>query len=340
MTAEYAVELAKADKVFHTHHFFRKDDESGRRRFHERKRVHAVQLVDFGIRPGEIFGLLGPNGAGKTTCVKMISGLVRPTSGKVLVKGIHVEKNRHKVLRNVGVVLEGTRTVIWPLTPMENLCYFGRLRDVSGRVLKKRARELLEFIGMKDKMDTQVRKLSRGQRQRLAICIAMIADPAVLLLDEPTTGLDVQSSRAIRMKVQEITREHGKAVLLTTHDMHIAQQMCDRIGIIDKGRLVACKPTDELLGVFSDQTYEFKLDRRPDLALLETLPGVVKAVMDVNDNNDEVLLLHVVEDEALRSEALYGVSAALQSQGLLLRSVTQRTQTLENVFVRLTETTV
>ena len=338
MNTDYAVELDCVHKVYYTRHFFFRDEETGRRMY-SKKTVHAAQDVRFGIRPGEIFGLLGPNGAGKTSCVKMISGLVRPTSGKVYVEGMHVEKKRLKVLRRVGVVLEGTRTVIWPLTPLENLSYFGNLRGVRGKVLKDRARHLIEFIGLKDKMNVQVRRLSRGQRQRLAICIALIADPSVILLDEPTTGLDVQSSRAIREKVREMAHVFNKSVLVTTHDMFVAQDLCDRIGIIDKGRLIACRATGELLDVFSDKTFEFRLDRRPDPDAFRDVPGIQDAWIE-DETDGPVFLIRVTEDEEQRSEALYGVFARLRAGGFRLRSVSQRQQTLENVFLRLTESAV
>ena len=337
MTSDIAVQLDQINKVFYTRHFFSKNPDTGVRKFYEARRIDAVRDVSFGIRRGEIFGLLGPNGAGKTTIVKMISGLVRPTSGKVYVDDLYVEKHRLKVLRNVGVVLEGTRTCIWPLTPMENLSYFGNLKDVRGKVLKKRARELLEFIGLKEKMDVQVRRLSQGQKQKLAICIALIADPPVILLDEPTTGLDVQSSRSIKDKIVEMTREQGKCVLVTTHDMNVAQELCDRIGIIKEGGLVACQPTEQLLDVFSDQVYEFRLDRAPDLAPLERLDGVVQAsVSELEDG--PVCIIQVDPDPELRSDAIYGAAASFHAQGLLLRGVHQRQQNLESVFLRLTGT--
>lgn len=341
MNAEFAVELDQVHKIYRTHHFFAKEDEDESRRIYRRKIIHAVNDVVLGIKPGEILGLLGPNGAGKTTCVKMISGLVRPTRGKVFVEGLHVERYRRKVLRRIGVVLEGTRTVIWPLTPLENLCYFGNLRGVRGRMLKTRGRELLKFIGLKDKMNTQVRKLSRGQRQRLAICIALIADPTVILLDEPTTGLDVQSSRAIRQKIREMTRELGKSVLVTTHDMYVAQDLCDRIGIIDKGRLITCRSTRELLSVFSDQTYEFRVDPIPDPEPFKAIHGVHDArVVEDGVDGRRVFLLQVADDEVERSEAIYTAIAHMREAGILLHSVTQRQQTLENIFVRLTESSV
>ncbi|MBI5095771.1 MAG: ABC transporter ATP-binding protein, partial [Candidatus Hydrogenedentes bacterium] len=313
-----------------------KDEDTNKRRFYQKKTVRAVQDVLFGIKRGEVFGLLGPNGAGKTTLVKMVSGLVKPNSGIVYVGGLDVEKKRLDVLRMVGVVLEGTRTSIWPLTPLENLAYFGNLKDVRGKVLKSRSRELLEFIGLKDKMNVPVRNLSRGQKQKLAICIALIADPEVILLDEPTTGLDVQSGRSIKDKIIEMTRSRGKCVLVTTHDMNVAQEVCDRVGIINKGTLVACKPTKELIGVFSDLSYEFWLDCAPDMEALRQTPGVTGVNMDVAIE-DPVCVVRLEADEQRRSEAVYGVIERLHAQNRILKLIKQREPRLEDVFLRLTD---
>jgi ABC-2 type transport system ATP-binding protein len=329
------VRLDDVDKVFYNRHFFKRDEDTGRRPFYHKKTVHAVDHVSFDIPPGEIFGLLGPNGAGKTTCVKMISGLVRPDSGVVYVDGMNVERKRLQVLRRVGVVLEGTRTSIWPLTPLENLAYYGNLKDMKGRVLKQRSRELLEFIGLKDQMNVQVRRLSRGQKQKVAICIALIADPPVILLDEPTTGLDVQSSRSIKEKIIQMTREQGKSVLVTTHDMNVAQELCDRIGIINGGKLITCRPTKELLSHFSDFAVEFMLDRLPDTAALWDIPGV-KAVETGRNGDGHTCVLRFDGTAEQRSEAMYEAVARLRSQGLLLQRISQRQEKLEDVFVRLT----
>ncbi len=334
--SSYLVEIDHVDKLFTTHHFFQRDTDTGQRSFYKRQVVHAAKDICFGIRPGEVFGLLGPNGAGKTTTVKMISGLVKPDGGTVYVDGMDVERKRLQVLKRVGVVLEGTRTSIWPLTPMENLIYYGNLKDVRGRVLKGRAADLLAFIGLKDKMNIQVRQLSRGEKQKLAICIALIADPPVLLLDEPTTGLDVQSSRNIKDKVIEMTRTQGKSVLVTTHDMNVAQEICDRIAIINHGVLVACKPKTELLELFSDQVFEFKLDRAPEPSDLDDVPGVRNAQVSTVDETP-VLTIWVDPGTDLRSEALYGTVERLRARGYGLRSINERQQSLESVFLRLTK---
>ncbi|MCL4216226.1 MAG: ABC transporter ATP-binding protein [Candidatus Hydrogenedentes bacterium] len=335
MNKEYAVYLDHVDKLFMTRHMLAKDDATGKRSWWSKKRVHAVKDVTFGVRKGEVFGLLGPNGAGKTTTVKMISALVRPGKGKVYIEQMHVERKRLKVLQKIGVVLEGERTCIWPLTPLENLAYFGNLKNVTGKTLKERSNRLLEFIGLAEKKNVQVRRMSRGQKQKLAVCIALIADPPVLLLDEPTTGLDVQSARAIKDKIIEMAHEMGKSVLVTTHDMSVAQQLCDRIGIINKGELVTCKRTDELLEVFTDQTYELRLDRAPEAGLLDGIHGLVHAASEAGDEGS-LLIIQCAEDEADRSEALYTIMERLRGQGITLRNITHRKQTLENVFLNLT----
>lgn len=337
MSSAAAVELCAVDKIFHTHHFFKKHEETNKRRVYYKKTVHAVNNVSLQIHRGEILGLLGRNGAGKTTCVKMISGLVKPTSGDVFVDGMNVEEKRLKILRQIGVVLEGTRTCIWPLTPLENLSYFGNLRDVKGKVLKERSRELLDFIGLTDKMNVEVRRLSRGQKQRLAICIALITDPPVLLLDEPTTGLDVQSSRAIKDKIVEMTRERGKCVLVTTHDMNTAQELCDRVAIIHEGKLAACKRTEELLEVFSDHTYHIRVDRMPDTAALASLRGVLGA-RPFDDENGPAIHVQFDTNDEVRSAAMYALMRRLESEKIVLRSITHAQQTLEDVFLRITDT--
>jgi len=340
MDSEYVVELDHVNKTFCTRHFFQRDEETARRQIYRKKTVKAVKDVAFGVKRGEIFGLLGPNGAGKTTTVKMVCGLVRPSSGKVYIDGQNMEHKRLKLLRKVGVVLEGTRTSIWPLTPMENLAYFGNLKDVRGPVLKSRSRELLDFIGLKDKMNVPVRHLSRGQKQKLAICIALIADPEVLLLDEPTTGLDVQSGRSIKDKIIEMTRTFGKCVLVTTHDMSVAQELCDRIGIINQGGLVACKPTRELIGVFTDLAYEFMLDRDPDVTALTRTPGVLTAAMEKREEGAPVCVVRLEREDAVRSAAMYSILEGFRAQGLMLKSIVQREQRLEDVFLRLTDSSM
>jgi len=336
MSNNDAISVDKVCKAFRTRHFMQLDEDTRKRVFYKENHVSAAKSISFDIPRGQIFGLLGPNGAGKTTTVKMISGLVKPDSGVVRIDGLNVETKRRQILQKVGVVLEGTRTSIWPLTPLENLEYYGNLKDITGQTLKDRSHDLLDFIGLKEKKNVEVRKLSRGQKQKLAICIALIADPDVILLDEPTTGLDVQSSRAIKDNIIAMTRERNKCVLVTTHDMHVAQELCDRIGIINNGELVTCKPTEELLDLFSEQIFVFKLDRVAEPGLLDGVPGVEKTEYEQGDEGPQ-LAVHVNPELAERSAAIYGVTRKLEAGGYLLRGVQQRQQNLEGVFLKLTK---
>ena len=335
MNNAITVELERVEKTFRTRHFLSVDDASGKRRLYHKKTVCAAQAISFQIRGGEIFGLLGPNGAGKTTTVKMISGLVLPDKGCVRVEGLDVARHRSRILRKVGVVLEGTRTSIWPLTPLENLAYYGNMKGVTGSRLHTRSHELLDFIGLAEKKRVQVRYLSRGQKQKLALCIALIADPQVILLDEPTTGLDVQSARAIKDKVIEMAHDQGKCVLVTTHDMHVAQELCDTIGIIDGGKMITCKPTPALLNLFSGQVFVFKLDRLPGDGVFDGIGGLSSFETEMTAEGPQVVA-RVTSDFDLRSEALYEITARLRAAGYRLRSITQRQQNLESVFLELT----
>lgn len=216
------------------------------------RKVSAVSGVNLAVGRGEVFGLLGPNGAGKTTIVKMISGLVLPTSGHITIGGKDVVKERLEAIEKIGVLLEGGRNVYWRLTPRENLRYFLQIRGLSPRALSSRIEELLSFFELSDKADTTVNDLSRGMQQKLALAVSLVHDPALLILDEPTLGLDVEATRNMKKLIRELARKEGRTVILTTHQMNIAQDICDRIGIIVEGRIVVSARVDELLAFFKD----------------------------------------------------------------------------------------
>ncbi|WP_088894264.1 ABC transporter ATP-binding protein [Leptolyngbya ohadii] len=226
-----------------------------------KKPVLAVQDVSLSIAPREVLAFLGPNGAGKTTTIKMIAGLILPDAGSVRVAG----RDPHRdpwALRSIGAVLEGNRNVYWRLTPQENLEYFGVLRGLSRKVARQRGRELLERFDLIEKRRAQVQKLSRGMQQKLAIAVALIHDPQLLLLDEPTLGLDVEATQSVKQLVREIAQE-GRAILLTTHQLDIAEELSDRVAIINRGEIVVEQPTSELIREFSGTTYTIELAEHP-----------------------------------------------------------------------------
>jgi ABC-2 type transport system ATP-binding protein len=198
----------------------------------------AVNGVDLQIQRGEIFGLLGPNGAGKSTTIRMLCTLLEPTSGTARVNGFDTVKQANDVRRSLGTLLAGERSIYWKLSGRENLEYFAALYHIPSAVAKKRVNELIERMEIKDRANELVEKYSTGMRQRIAIAKALLARPPILLLDEPTLGLDPQAARNLRELIAQLKQE-GHTILLTTHYMEEADQLSDRIGIIDTGKIIA-----------------------------------------------------------------------------------------------------
>lgn len=230
------------------------------KRFRQKKYVfEAVSQVSLQLRAGEILAFLGPNGAGKTTTIKMIAGLVRPDQGTVSILGADPHRSA-AALKRVGAVLEGNRNTYWRLTAQENLEYFGVLKGLSGRTARHRGRELLARFELTDKRDTPVQRLSRGMQQKLAIAVALIHQPQLLLLDEPTLGLDVEAGEAVKGLVRSIAAD-GCAILLTTHQLDVAEELSDRVAIIRQGRLIAEQSTQALIRQFSaDSAYRVSFE--------------------------------------------------------------------------------
>lgn len=204
----------------------------------------AVDHVSFEVGNGEVFGLLGPNGAGKTTTMRLLSTLLKPTSGTATVAGHDLLREPQKVRASIGVLPEDTG-LYDRLTPREHLLYYGRLHRMPEDVLKKRGDELLDIMELKDRANTKVGDFSKGMKQKVALLRAFIHDPPVLLLDEPTAGLDVMSARSIQGFVERFRKE-GKAIMISTHNMTEAQKLCDRLAIIDHAKIVAVGTVAEL----------------------------------------------------------------------------------------------
>ncbi len=230
-----------------------------------KKKVKAVDNLSLAVGKGEILAFLGPNGAGKTTVIKMICGLLLPDKGDITINGYDVFKRTGQALKNIGVVLEGNRNIHWRLTPKENLEYFGNLKGISGKILKDRIEYLLSFFSLTEKRNILVKDLSRGMQQKLTIAISLIGDPEVLLLDEPTTGLDLHTTILIKDRLTSLSKEKGKSIFLSTHQMEIAQEISERVAIINQGRLVALEKTKNLSKELKDIFLEFTDEVSPFL---------------------------------------------------------------------------
>lgn len=197
----------------------------------------AVDHIDFEVRPGEIYGLLGPNGAGKTTTLRMVSGLLRPTAGEVWINEQNVTDHPEQVKRQIGYLTANTGLYA-RLTPLEVLEYFAALYSIPPERARERIRELTDWLDMHDYLKLRCGALSTGQKQRTNIARALIADPPILVLDEPTLGLDVLSNRVI-LEFVRTQAQAGKAVLLSTHALDEIETMCRRMGLIHNGELIA-----------------------------------------------------------------------------------------------------
>lgn len=236
------------------------------------KVLEAVRCVSLTLTAGEVLAFLGPNGAGKTTTIKMIAGLIRPDAGRVRIAGVDPHRNP-QALQLVGAVLEGNRNLYWRLTPEENLEYFGVLKGLSRREARRRSRILLERFDLLSKRQAIVQTLSRGMQQKLAIAVALVHQPKLLLLDEPTLGLDVEATQNVKTLVKAIAQE-GCAILLTTHQLNIAEELSHRVAIIQNGEIIASSSTRDLIRQFSAQAYAIELEGELDQARVKALQQV------------------------------------------------------------------
>jgi ABC-2 type transport system ATP-binding protein len=290
----------------------------------------AVVDVSFHVAPGETYGLLGPNGAGKTTTIRLVCGLLRADAGTVSIAGHPVSSTAVETKALVGYVPQDV--ALYPdLTARENLRFFGRLYRLSGRALAARVDEVLELIGLTDRAKDRVESFSGGMRRRLNIGAGLLHRPTLLVLDEPTVGVDPQSRHAIMESVQAFGTT-GMAVLYTTHYMEEAERLCDRVGIIDRGKLVAEGTRRELVARLGDRDRITLAATGPlaDLAAVcRHLPGVDHA--DVTDSG-----VHLVVQEGRR--LLPAVLDAAERAGATVNSVEVDEPDLEAVFLHLTGT--
>lgn len=283
--------------------------------------VRAVDGVTFDVGKGEIFGLLGPNGAGKTTIMECILGLRQPDAGTISVLGMEHGAQSRQIKARVGAQLQTTG--LYPrLTVREQIDLFARLFPRSRPV-----EQLIDMVGLQEKAKTQTQDLSGGQGQRLAVALALVNDPEVIFLDEPTTGLDPQARRGLWEIVCGF-KQAGKTVLFTTHYMDEAEKLCDRVAVIDHGQIIALDTPEALINHhFKETAIEFVSLGEPPRELLSALPGVTQALFE---NGCPTLYSADVP------RTMAGLFELVSSGVLAFKDMVMRQATLEDVFLKLT----
>lgn len=293
--------------------------------------VVAVDGIDFEIERGTAVGLLGPNGAGKTTTIKCLLGLVSPTSGSVRVNGIDVQSNPNAAYRQIGATFEGARNMYWRLTVAENLEFFATIAGYDPTERRERHNELLEQFGIAEKSGTVVRELSRGQKQKVAITCALARDADILFLDEPTLGLDVESSIELQAELRRLVVEQETTVLVSSHDMDVIEDVCDRVIILDDGQIVADDTVENLLYLFDTKQYEVTVRGRPPTGFKKKLRTEFDA--DGFANSGDTMRFTVT----LTGKEFYDFIDCLREAQLSVVAFDTLKADLEQVFLNVTE---
>lgn len=302
--------------------------------FHSSAEVVALDRATIQVREGELFGVLGPNGAGKTTLIKILCTLLLPTSGKAFVGGWDVEGEPQKIREVINMVSGGEVSGYGLLTVRENLWLFSQLYGIPGGEARERIKELLKVVGLEARGDTKVNRISSGERQKMNLCRGLVTDPKILFLDEPTLGLDVNASRAIRCYVKSwLAEKPGRTILLTTHYMHEAEELCDRVAIIDRGKVLACDTPSALKRrVEGDASFRLEV-ALTDLGLEEMgqLPGVKWFFREDRPERGVTEMRFVLEDEAV----IPGIITRLVEKKVKVLHLSKTEPTLEDTFVRI-----
>jgi ABC-2 type transport system ATP-binding protein len=288
--------------------------------------IYAVNEVSLRVKKGELFGLLGPNGAGKTTFVKCLSTLLLPNKGTAVINGHDIVEDPIAARESIGITTGGERTMYWKLSGRDNLKYFAALYGLSSDDADRRIDYLMKIVGLEKRQHERIEKYSTGMRQKVSICRALIHDPPVLLLDEPTLGLDPSFSRFIRSFIKkDMNQKQGKTIVLTTHYMDEADQLCDRIAIMNDGKIVAVDTPQNLKKSIShDEVLEVKCLGHADFE------GIGQRVYAQSENGIQVYRIHAGNVEEIMSDVI----KAADSAKILSMNVTK--PTLEDVFIHLT----
>jgi len=284
----------------------------------------AVDNISFSVEEGSICAILGPNGSGKTTTIKSICNLLIPDEGKIKLFG----KDNKKSIDKISAMFEGTRNLYWRLTPRENLRYFAGIRGLGGKNIEKLIDELLERFNLTDKRNVMVNNLSRGMQQKVAIAMTLVCNTDVVLLDEPTLGLDIESFMDIKNILRNITVDMKKTILLSTHDMSLVEDICTDVVVLNKGKIVVQDTMVNVLDMFRSMTYEVVLTKGISD---EDKNYLLKLGYDFHfTSNDSVL-----EIDIANSNEIYNIIDVLKENQILIKEIKQKDIDFERVYLNL-----
>ena len=321
-----AIDVQSLKKIFETRRGFWRQ---------KKKSVLAVEDISFSIAKGELFGLLGPNGAGKTTTVKMLTTILLPTSGTASVLGFDLSKDTQEIRKRIGFTFGGARGLYGRLTARDNLRYFAELYALEPGLSKKRIAEMLALVGLSERADDRVETFSTGMQQRLHLARALLHDPEVIFLDEPTVGIDPVGARELRQTVKNL-RQAGKTIMLTTHYMAEAEELCDRIAIVNKGKIVAMDtPSNLRRGISPESIIEITVtpENTGEIRnLITSLEGKnrVETTENLLENRFKI---YTTEPESV----MQVLGPSLQSKSI--QGLQVRNQTMEDVYVAIIQDT-
>jgi len=287
----------------------------------------AVDNLNLAVREGEVFGLLGPNGAGKTTTILMLLGLTEPTSGSAIIDGLDCTRQPISVKQFVGYLPDNTGFYS-DMTGLENMLFTGRLNSLDKTLANARADVLLNRVGLAAEADKKVGAYSRGMRQRLAIADILMKDPKIIILDEPTLGIDPEGMRDLLSLIRDLSEKDGRTVLISSHQLHHIQQICDRVGIFVKGRLIACGKIGELLEQLGDDiSTQIEVSVFNDNDKLQALLSDSDIIRSVSREN-EMFIIYAQND--IRAD----LAEMLSQNGFKLAHLRLRSGDLDEIYRR------
>ena len=302
------------------------------------KRLVAVDHIDLLIRSGELFGLLGPNGAGKTTLIKMLCTLILPTEGTAKVGGYDIVKDAAKVRETIGWLHgeTGGRALYWRLSARDNLRFYAYIQNVPSDVARKRIEALLEFFDLKREADSLVKDYSTGMKVRVMLARTLLPNPPILLLDEPTVGLDAQTAIETRKLILTLNRELHKTILLTSHNLYEVEKLCERVAIINTGKIVALGTMDQLAHLIHEaKTVEVRLegtDGEAATQIIQQLDLVRRVVVSERSGDGWIIRAEVSDLDS----AIPRIANALAGN-FRIRGISEIRPHLEEIFVKITE---